>query len=216
MAKQGLASLAPPHLQERAAERNPLPPSAGEGAPPKSRLAALAAERRAKADRSGDDASASAQSVSTAAPAKPLSKLQQKMAAARAAKEQPAKAAAGVEQRSSAQSAARDNGIPQKQDTHTLPDKTVSGQPLTLLFPLQKTSIKPSPPKGSHLLASSSFGSAICRSKTAVQAGEEALPVPGGSPFAAVRAEDERLNAFAGPSPDDEVLIARGKTRLAT
>ncbi len=208
MAKQGLAALAPPQVQEQTG--------------PKSKLASLAAARKQlqqqQQQTTAPQTSSPAQSAAAPAPAKPMSKLQMKMAAAKAAKEKEAALASGAQpQEATAASTVEKPSDFAAEPTNALPTTGPSGLDVAALFPGMPTAPTQNCASKNGLFGASSFASQLCLAGSAItgQAGPAAAgEVPGGSPFAAAREGDARLQAFAGPSPDDAILQARQGTRL--
>ncbi|KDN43787.1 hypothetical protein K437DRAFT_225393 [Tilletiaria anomala UBC 951] len=212
MAKQALASLAPDHLQARSQQSTGAP----ELKP--SKLQALAAARQAKsATASGAGSSVAS---STDAQAKPqMSKLQQRVAAAKAAKEKALITANGEasEPHRNAIAEGKPDADTSAAHEETGPEFSLSGIQVDTLFPKASLAVN----AGVQLMGSSVFGSSLCK-QTAFKSGASAsshggnaLAVPGGSPFDALHDGHELLKVFAGPSPDDTVLKAREGTRLA-
>lgn len=223
------AEAPPANAAERPRPASPAPsassasnpaPVAGTSRP--SKLAALAAARNASASSGVKPAPVQSQKAVEAVPTetapKPLSKLQQRMAANRQQRE----AATPEAIEAAAAAAAEEEAQARPQTCYG------SDLPISSLFPTEPSA------SGAHsdgretsrafmAPVSAIAGSAKDATDQLVAPLERLKPVPGGSPFAIyshAAADDASpqielvRKAFAGPSPDDVVMKAREGTRL--
>ena len=206
-----------------AAASSPAPTStSATGAGRPSKLAALAAARSsanatARETASKPVATPSQEPKDAAAPAKPLSKLQQRMLANRQQRD----AATPEAKEAAAAAAAVEEARSRPQTCYG------SSLPISSLFPTADLALEaksPSVASGASLAPVSVIaGSSKDATDQLVAPLSRVRTVPGGSPFAlyvqgSIESSTPEIElvkkAFAGPSPDDVVMAAREGTRL--